>query len=258
MDHWKSKKFSEEAWEYLYTLNTDVALVQEAKLPVDDDTVVGQMIDQKDRPWGSGIVSPKLKLTEVTKAKSVHSRAEVDLLNTKPGCVAIARITLPDNSGLTLISCYGLIDDGYAQTTMYRIIADLIPLFDDKELGKRVILAGDLNITSQMKNKTERIRHQAILESIKSLGLLDCLEMTKSSREAMQDCPCPEAPDCGHVVTHRHNRGSQMHIDYIYATESLARKLENCYVIDERKEFPTEDSKWKLSDHCPVVAEFNL
>ncbi len=48
MDHWKSKKYSEESWKYLYSLNTDIALVQEAKLPVNDDTVVGQMIDQKD------------------------------------------------------------------------------------------------------------------------------------------------------------------------------------------------------------------
>jgi exonuclease III len=49
-----------------------------------------------------------------------------------------------------------------------------------------------------------------------------------------------------------------MHIDYIYATESLAKKLESCYVIHEQRGFPTEDGKGKLSDHCPVVAEFNL
>jgi exonuclease III len=49
-----------------------------------------------------------------------------------------------------------------------------------------------------------------------------------------------------------------MHIDYIYATESLAKKLESCYVVDEQKGFPTIEGKWKLSDHCPVVAEFSL
>ena len=43
-----------------------------------------------------------------------------------------------------------------------------------------------------------------------------------------------------------------MHIDYVYATEFPAKKLESCYVIDERKEFPTVGGKWKLSDHCPV------
>jgi exonuclease III len=141
---------------------------------------------------------------------------------------------------------------------MYRIIADLIPLFDSR-LGKRVIFAGDLNISSQMKGAKERKRHQAILESIKSLGLVDCIEETKTNRQPLENCPCSDSPNCAHVVTHRHNLGAQMNIDYIFATKALAKKLENCYTIDERNGFPlTEEGKWKLSDHCPVVAEFEL
>jgi exonuclease III len=48
-----------------------------------------------------------------------------------------------------------------------------------------------------------------------------------------------------------------MHIDY--ATESLAKKLDSCYLIDEQKGFPvTEDGKWKLSNHCPVIADLTF
>jgi exonuclease III len=47
--------------------------------------------------------------------------------------------------------------------------------------------------------------------------------------------------------------------DYIFATKPLADKLTSCYLIDERNGFPLkEDGKWKLSDHCLVVAEFEL
>ena len=234
---------------------------QEAVPLKEDETVVWQKIDQKKRPWGSGVFSKKWKLTKITKAKSKYYTKEFELLNTYPGCVTIAAVDLPNDFPLTVISCYGLMDP-YAQTTVFRIIADLIPLFDDVKLGKNIILAGDLNIgTEQKKDMGERRRHAAILEGIKSLGLVDCSELTKASREPLVDCPCIDSPNCGHIVTHRHNKGRTTQNDYIFATESLASKLEACYAVDEKsqKGFPvTEDGNWKLSDHCPVAAEFKL
>jgi exonuclease III len=260
MNYWqrRNRQLYEAAWQYLDSLETDISLIQEAVPPEDYANVVWNEIDGKSRPWGSGVVSGKWKLAEVTKARSAHYREEVSLLRTWRGAVAIAKVELSDELPLTVISCYGLIDENYAQTTVYRIIADLIPLFDSK-FGKRIIFAGDLNISSQMRGKRERRRHEAILESIKSLGLVDCLEQTKAQRQPLTDCPCAEAPDCGHVITHRHNRGARMHIDYIFATEPLAKKLVECYPVDERSGFPlTEDGQWMLSDHCPVAAEFDL
>jgi exonuclease III len=260
MNCWQQSKkpLYDAAWQYLDSLDNDITLIQEAVPPEDYPYVVWNEIDRKSRPWGSGIVSRKWRLQKITKARSAHYGEEVDLLRTWRGAVAIAKVELPDQSPLTAISCYGLIDENYAQTTIYRIIADLIPLFDSK-FGKRVIFAGDLNISSQMRGKRERRRHQAILESIKSLGLVDCLEQTKIQRQSLPDCPCMEAPNCGHVVTHRHNRGARMHIDYMFATEPLAEKLVDCYPVDEQSGFPSkEDGDWMLSDHCPVVAEFDL
>jgi exonuclease III len=260
MDNWKSKAFSEESWKYLDSLELDAALVQEAVPLKESDSVVWQMIDEKNRRWGSGVYSTKWKLEKITKAKSKYQRETYDLVDSKPGCLAIARVDLPNDYPLTVISCYGLIDHNYAQTTMFRVIADLIPLFDDRKLGRNIIFGGDLNIgTQQRSDLEERKRHQAILQGIESLGLIDCLKLTKGSRKPIEDCPCPEAPDCGHVVTHKNNRGTKVQTDYIFATRPLVDKLSSCYLIDDQNGFPLkEENSWKLSDHCLVVAEFEL
>jgi hypothetical protein len=117
MNYWqrKSKLPYEEAWQFLDLLNADVTLIQEAVPPKEYPNVVWNEIDKKNRPWGSGSVSRKLKLTEIKRARSTYYKEEVNLLRTWHGCVAIAEVNLPDDSPLTLISCYGLIDESYAQ-----------------------------------------------------------------------------------------------------------------------------------------------
>jgi hypothetical protein len=42
----------------------------------------------------------------------------------------VAQTPFPDGSPLTTISVYGLIDAGYAQTMMLRVLSDLTPLFN--------------------------------------------------------------------------------------------------------------------------------
>ena len=261
MNHWQRSRLSEEAWQFLDSLGADISMVQEAVSPPYPSNYVGQTINDKGRNWGSGIVSRNLALTPITHARSRHNSSKKDeeyLHRTWPGILSIVKADLPDNTQLTAISCYGLIDNGYAQTTMHRVIADLIPLFDSR-LGKQVILAGDINIGTQQSDMTARYRHQAILEGIKSLGLVDCFEVTKAHRPPATDCPCIEAPDCRHVTTHIHNTGSHTQNDYIFVTKNLSRKLKKCYALSEPDRFPVnEDGKWKLSDHCPVIAEFDL
>lgn len=48
--------------------------------------------------------------------------------------------------------------------------------------------------------------------------------------------------DCQHVLVHD---------DYLYATPSLARRLKELRVVND-------EVTWALSDHCPVVAIFDL
>ena len=50
------------------------------------------------------------------------------MLGSLPGSVVVARIHVPEVGPITCVSVYGAMDDGvYAQTRLFRIIADLGP-----------------------------------------------------------------------------------------------------------------------------------
>lgn len=155
MDHWKHPGDTRAAWDYLKTLSPspDLALVQEAVSPLTNGAVSdwnAQSIPPATepplwyigpyRPWGSAVVSYSPALTEISTAHTPYSSQEVPLYGTHPGSVRVAQADLPDGSKLTLISVYGLINFGYAVTTIHRILADLTPLFDDKRYNAQVVL----------------------------------------------------------------------------------------------------------------------
>jgi exonuclease III len=39
--------------------------------------------------------------------------------------------------------------------------------------------------------------------------------------------------------------------DYILASTAMAKRLTACHALDE-------DDAWALSDHCPVIAHFDI
>jgi len=54
--------------------------------------------------------------------------------------------------------------------------------------------------------------------------------------------------------TYRHDDKPDSHpgqIDVVFATETLAASMVACVTVDD-------EQAWKLSDHCPVVAEFEV
>lgn len=66
-----------------------------------------------------------------------------------PGTWAGVRLTLPDESVVTLVSGYGLFDDRhptekglvYSTTAVNRMLSDLTPLIDS-DAGRRMVIAG--------------------------------------------------------------------------------------------------------------------
>jgi endonuclease/exonuclease/phosphatase family metal-dependent hydrolase len=268
MDHWKRSGdpgHTRAAWEYLETLSPNVALVQEATSPLTNGAVTGwkgQSIPPATEPaswqisptrrWGSAVVSYGPALTEVPTARTPYSSQDVPLRGTHPGCVAVAQAVLPDQCKLTLISAYGLIDAGYSVTTLHRILSDLTPLFDDKRYNAHVVLGGDLNGGTQAGEGDRHLaRHRLVFERIKAFGLVDCLDAKLGENRPLPGCPCGDA-SCRHVQTHRHLRSSKpWQNDYVFASDRLATKLTACYAHDV-------DAAWALSDHCPVIAEFDL
>jgi endonuclease/exonuclease/phosphatase family metal-dependent hydrolase len=206
--------------------------------------------DGKTRRWGSAVANlTDVPLTPVGLAEGWWrgSLGVAPLDCVSRGHVAIATADL-DGTRVTLISAYGLIEFGYAAGTMLRTIADLEPLFDDPDLGRNVILAGDFNVGTCWSRDDEKYnkRHGAVLHLIHEYGLVDCLDKhLPSDRDPLQNCQCGD-PKCRHIWTYQ--RKGDPHAwqdDYLFATPDLARQMTSVAVPDAWD--------WDLSDHAPIV-----
>ena len=252
MDHWKrTTQQRRDAWDYLKTnRNADVMLLQESVAPagIPRTSFVHREIAGR-LPWGSSVVAfaDDVEIEEVDAVRTRYGATRYSLLGSLPGSLIVARIHVPEIGPITCVSVYGTIDGVYAQTTMFRVIADLVPLFDSGD-GRRVILGGDFNITTAASPETpERPRYRAILSGIESLGLVNLAETAKCRPDSMPGCPC-SADDCRHIRTFGDNPGTQL--DWLYATEELARRCTRLSV--------DHTVMGTMSDHAPLVAEFRV
>jgi exonuclease III len=235
MDHHKrSLDLRAEAWRYLTeTIRPDIALLQEASPPLESRTpslLVWREIS-KARKWGSAVISRQWPLRSIQLAVDSH-----------PGAVAVAEVQVPDQDPLIVASMYGLLEYTqyetyemkYSVTSVHRMLSDLTAMFDSKE-GRRFLLGGDLNISPQV-SAPHSLRHKVVLDRIEAFGFLDCLKAMHTEV----------------VQTHRHTGSSvPWQEDYIFAGRGLREKLVSCDPLDE-------EEVWRLSDHCPVVAVFDL
>jgi hypothetical protein len=288
MDHWKrmrddpSGQTQRDAWAYLQTLNVDVALVQEAVPPpfIDPATWPVRSHPAPDQPdawfihpryrrWGSAVVvfNPALEFEPIETTPLNSPRDHKGLWISHPGTWAGVRIAPPDQPPINLISAYGLFDDwnaeiksGYTTTTVNRLMSDLTPLLDSEE-GARTLIAGDLNVGTQYTDPSPEEphrwgrMHRATMERISAFGLVDSLaKCVAPDRGPLVGCPCGPAPDCRHVRTYRHDNrtdGPPWQNESFFATRALADGLATCAAVDD-------EAAWALSDHCPVIAEFDL
>ena len=253
MDHWKrTPQQRQEAWDYLQKAGkADVMLLQESIAPsgMPRTRFVHREIAGR-RHWGSSVVAfaHDLETEEIDAVRTRYGATRFSMLGSLPGSVIVARIHVPEVGPITCVSVYGAMDDDvYAQTRMFRVIADLIPLFDSGD-GRRVILGGDFNITTATRPDTlELPRYRALFCAIESLGLVNLATIAEDRPDTMPDCPCG-AGDCRHVRTFGGNPGTQL--DWLYATEELARRCTRLRV--------DHTVLGTLSDHAPLIAEFRV
>ena len=251
MNHWRQPTRPEDTrvqgWEYLRnTLRPDVALLQETVPPAltDGRTVVYREIADY-RPWGSAIVArPGLPLETVWAVPTRFSRRRFQLANTFPGSVAIGEVTIAGIAPITLVSVYNVIDV-YAQTTLLRIVADLVPLFDSSK-GSRVILAGDLNVSMTTQDPYYLRRGRAILGALEGLGLVEVTAVAKQRPDPWLDCPCGAAGGCLHLRTWQSHE-----LDHAYVTESLRDEVQSITV-----DYAAVANGF--SDHAPLVIDLLL
>lgn len=255
-NHWqRSPEERERTWAHVGDLGVDAALLQEWVPPRDlnRERAIWRELGGSRR-WGSAVVTFGPRIEEITHARSRYAQYAYPLMNTHPGAVTIARVHPEGAAPLTLVSIYGVIDT-YAQTTLFRVVADLIPLFDSGD-GRRVILGGDFNLTTATSDP-ELVRYRAILNAVESLGLVNLFRTARARPGPTLGCPC-DGTDCYHVQTHRNKNlmGTPRenlpgHLDYLFATPDLARACTRIWTDDT-------DPEWSLSDHRAVLAEFEL
>jgi hypothetical protein len=111
------------------SLCPDIALLQECVAPRDLDRskIVHRQI-AGSRSWGSAVAvfNNECDIEEVGAVRTKYSTL-FPMLGTYPGATIVARVHVPGIGAVTCVSVYGPINV-YAQTTMLRIIADLIAL----------------------------------------------------------------------------------------------------------------------------------
>jgi hypothetical protein len=235
-------------------IRADVALLQEAVRPVDAHSV-WHPIDRgprRGRRWGSAVVGFTVEVEEVTMAQGRANSASQLLGRTWPGSVAVAK-TGAGQPALTFVSLYGLIDAGYADTTVNRQLSDLTPLFDDPAHEKRLVLGGDLNITTQWTGSDKRygIWEAVTLKRIAAFGLVDCLDLLRPPG-LLEGCACSDGDRCRHIQTQRHHWSTRpWQNDYLFASAALTSEniLKQAHVHDS-------DAIRALGDHHATRSRF--
>jgi endonuclease/exonuclease/phosphatase family metal-dependent hydrolase len=257
MNHWRTPAETRaRTWAYLdEVIRPDVALVQEVT-PLErhvrrvwrDGGIGGQ-------GWGSAIVSYGADVTSVKSVRSLYGDQEMDLLRTHPGSVAIGQVRTTDGLLVTLFSIYGKWDSGYSNTTVHRILSDIVPLLENQRHCRYAAVAGDLNIGTNWRGSEYYIRQdQNLLDRFAALGLIDCIDkMLPTDRGRLAGCSCALGDGCRHVRTQKHTQypESPIQTDYIFATAALAGRLKYGDALNQ------DETIWEFSDHCPLVAEFD-
>jgi hypothetical protein len=81
---------------------------------------------------------------------------------------------------------------------MHQVVTDLFPLFDSPD-GARVILGGDLNVTTCSKDAAYLARAEALLASVRALGLVEAKTLVAEPPASAADCPCGAQDRCAHL-----------------------------------------------------------
>lgn len=252
LNHWRQPLMPIDtrraAWDHLTAgLGAAVGLVQEAVPPLElgrGRAVYGEIAG--NRNWGSAVVAlaPAITVEPIRSVRVRWSRRRFLLANTHPGSVAVARLSVPGIQPITLISVYGVLD-GSSVSTMLRVIADLVPLFDSPD-GARVILGGDLNVSRSTADPVSLARSEAVIVAIRSLGLVEAKTLVAEPPPSMTGCPCGHGDVCAHIAT-----WGGAELDYLFVTPSLASQV--AAVTVDRSSVEAG-----LSDHVPLVLDLAL
>jgi endonuclease/exonuclease/phosphatase family metal-dependent hydrolase len=170
----------------------------------------------------------------------------------RPGSWIAARVSPAPDIDIAAVALYGLLDE-LSDASVHRSLSEISPLVDDPRYRKRVLIGGDLNTGTQWPSKDPFFQRDTnVLHRFEALGLIDCLAAMRAPGR-LDGCPCGFGDDCTHTRTRFASRWPEMayQTDYLWASRDLAKRLTSCEAL-------ATDEWFALSDHAPIVADFDL
>lgn len=267
----RSPAMRTQAWEYLSdALHADLALVQEASPPKKFRSLY-RPIDENNKRlnWGSAVVAlrPDISLHPRKRVPladcSLKTPGKGELPDSHPGACAVSDVSVANGKmSFTAVSLYGQWEEMpgggaiYACARLHRMISDLTDVFASSRRTP-VVVAGDLNITTQIayegQTQVDTDGAAAVFARLRAWGMTDCLSRKFTGASPTAGCTCPDGDACSHLQTFRlknlvASRPTQL--DYAFASQPMAPRLIRSQVVDD-------NDAWRLSDHCPLVLDFD-
>jgi len=241
-------------WSWLAEhVDPDLVVLTEAKIPAGGvhtgwTAIWDPAWQGPRRAWGTVVAARGLELAPVQEVPGGdHTRP---LAFTWPGVTFAADVLRNGDRWATIVGHYSVTKDfdgtscGHGAFSTSQFLDDLEPLLGT-DRADRLIVAGDFNLLPF-----------DVTDLLYDVGLIDLIDLTRDERPPLPNCRmCDLGPECGHLWTHRNTGGrnpSAQQIDFIFASEGMVNEVGAVY--GGSQSYP---DVWDVSDHAPVVAEFD-
>ncbi|MGB8910510.1 MAG: endonuclease/exonuclease/phosphatase family protein [Candidatus Cybelea sp.] len=216
----RGNAFADAKWSLLKSFRTDVAVLQEARLP-------------------SGVIGHASR----RHIKPAVDRDDVVIITTNP---SVCR-ALPDTAhgqalevhvgGLAIfgLRSYPQLKEYYPKALL-RIVESIAAVIGN-HTGVPAVIAGDFNASLDQGPGRDWAPPFRRLHELRFYDAL-CVKNEYDERSL----PCR----LEHGKTFRCSKG-QYRIDHLYVNRPMAKRMRDVWIAQEG---------WKLSDHCPVIADF--
>lgn len=236
------KKPLPELWEWMETeIDPDVIVLTEARIPKEGLPVGWTAIWTPGgigprRTWGTIVAAREIELKE-TKFKRNPKRRK-DYVQPHPATLHTADIVIDGDTWATIVGAYGFMpEESNGWRALIGITNECIDLLDGG--NERVILAGDFNLWPE----------HLVPIAEENLGLVDLMGHVIDLPELKG------AVGGSRIWTHKNGNSpnaARQELDFIFATDELADEVSA--VGGGIDDFP---DAWDVSDHAPVVVDFD-
>lgn len=122
--------------------------------------------------------------------------------------------------------------DELSDSSVHRALSDMSALFSDARYRGRLVLGGDLNITTQYPAGHRLEACVALLARIEAYGLTDLLK--EKWEPSGEQCRCTFGEACRHTRTRidPRDKDNPLQVDYLFASDGLIANPYVCGSLD--------------------------